>query len=141
MRAWTIVLCFLFESEGNVTFLDHKKTLCIFNAIRQKYFNCFPSEEELSTQIKWNLTLEYYASVYARQMCVADLNIPMALHFITYKDLTYAWSKLHIFDDFYRELWNTRNYNSDANATLLDKNFLELVSKMLSCIMQTYRQA
>ncbi|KAF5396174.1 hypothetical protein PHET_10979 [Paragonimus heterotremus] len=97
MRAWTVVLCFLFEAEGNITFLDHNRTLCIFNAIRQKYFNCFPSEVELSTPLKWNTTLEYYASVYAGQMCMDDLNIPMDVKFKTYKDLTYAWSKLHIF--------------------------------------------
>ncbi|KAF7234467.1 hypothetical protein EG68_11268 [Paragonimus skrjabini miyazakii] len=99
MRAWTIVLCLLFESKGNATFLDHKKTLCIFNAIRRKYFNCFPSEEELSTQIKWNSTLEYYAGVYARHTCMKDLNIPINLAFKTYKDLTSVWSKLDIFDE------------------------------------------
>ncbi|KAF5401425.1 hypothetical protein PHET_04856 [Paragonimus heterotremus] len=96
MRAWTIVLCFLFETEGNVTFLDRKKTLCILNAIRQKYFDCFPSEGELFTLLKWNSTLEYYASVYARQMCMNDLNIPMDLDFETYKYLTSVWSELHI---------------------------------------------
>ncbi|KAF7254973.1 hypothetical protein EG68_07416 [Paragonimus skrjabini miyazakii] len=58
-----------------------------------------------------------------------DLNIPMDLDFETYKDLTYARSELYIFDDFYRELWKTRNYNSDAEKTLLHKKFLEFTVK------------
>ncbi|KAF7248411.1 hypothetical protein EG68_08792 [Paragonimus skrjabini miyazakii] len=127
MNAWMIVLCFLFEIKGDLTLLDHKKALCIFNTIRQEHFHCFPSKDASYTQLKWNSTLEYYASVYARQMCVADLNIPIDLDLMEYKNLTSVWSRLDIFDHFYRELWNTRNYYLNSDKTLLDEDFFALL--------------
>ncbi|KAF5397375.1 hypothetical protein PHET_09614 [Paragonimus heterotremus] len=99
MEAWTIILCFLFTVEGDLTLLDHKKTLCICNAIREEHFHCLPPKDASYTQLKWNSTLEYYANVYARQFCMYDLNIPMDLDFQIARDLTSVWSKLHSFDE------------------------------------------
>ncbi|KAF5396820.1 hypothetical protein PHET_05798 [Paragonimus heterotremus] len=128
MNAWTIVLCFLFDVEGDLTLLDHKKTLCICNAIREEHFHCLPPKDASYTQLKWNSTLEYYAGVYARQMCLAHLNIPMDLYFLKNKNVTSVWSRLNNIDDFHRELWNTRNYYSNPDKTLLDEHFFSLVS-------------
>ncbi|KAF5396258.1 hypothetical protein PHET_11128 [Paragonimus heterotremus] len=98
MSAWTIVFCFLIEVRGDLLPMDQEKALCIFNAIRREYFDCFPSKDVPSTQLKWNSILEYYASVYARQLCMNDLNIPIRMDFTEYKDLTSAWSRLDVFD-------------------------------------------
>ncbi|KAF5400237.1 hypothetical protein PHET_06521 [Paragonimus heterotremus] len=100
MNAWRIILCFLLVVEGNRTLFDQKRALCIFNAIREEYFNCIPTKVLSFSQMRWNSTLEYYSNVYSRQMCMGDLNIPDEIDFTESNQLTYAHTELVTYDRF-----------------------------------------
>ncbi|KAF5396670.1 hypothetical protein PHET_10591 [Paragonimus heterotremus] len=98
MNAWTIILCFLLEVEGNRTLFDQKRALCILNAIREEYFNCIPTKVVSFSQMKWNSTLEYYSNVYSRQLCMGDINIPDEIDFSESKELTSVYTELVVYD-------------------------------------------
>ncbi|KAF5398240.1 hypothetical protein PHET_08496 [Paragonimus heterotremus] len=98
MAAWTIILCFLLEVEGNQTLFDHERIICILDAIREEYFNCIPTKVVSFSQMKWNSTLEYYSNVYSRQMCMNDLNISTELDFKENKELTSEFTELVTYD-------------------------------------------
>ncbi|KAF5401339.1 hypothetical protein PHET_05282 [Paragonimus heterotremus] len=124
MSKWTILLCILFAAEGEITQLERERTLCILNEIRREFLNCFPSKSALSTKLKWNLTLEYYANVHSRHLCMEDRNIPGAYDLNKYKDLTFMEAELDKYDYFYRELWNARAYYTGIGTASIHERFI-----------------
>ncbi|KAF5398615.1 hypothetical protein PHET_08395 [Paragonimus heterotremus] len=119
MSKWAILLCILFAVEGEITQLERERTLCILNEIRREFLNCYPSKSALSTKLKWNLTLEYYANVYSRHLCMKDRNIPRAYDFNEYKDLTFMDAELDKYD-YNKPSWHLdRKYKYCNDSTRL----------------------